>query len=139
MVLGDVPVLLQLFYTSRSFGYDQAVLSGILLDARRCNIRDGITGALICREDLYLQLLEGPAALVDACFERIRADDRHLDIRLIVRRPTETRLFPEWAMHHDPAVSWMWSADEVAAGTVERASAAEAEAVFRRVAQAAAG
>ena len=51
-------------YTSRPFGFDQAMLSGILIDARHANIRDGITGALICRADIYLQWLEGPEAQV---------------------------------------------------------------------------
>ena len=34
-------------YTSRPFGFDQAMLSGILIDARHANIRDGITGELL--------------------------------------------------------------------------------------------
>ena len=33
-------------YTSRPFGFDQSMLSGILMDARHANNRDGITGAL---------------------------------------------------------------------------------------------
>ena len=51
--------LIQIIYMSQPFGYDEAMLAGILLDARRCNKRDGITGALVCRHDIYLQLLEG--------------------------------------------------------------------------------
>ena len=39
-------------YTSRPFGFDTAILHGILSDARRANLRDGITGALICRGDI---------------------------------------------------------------------------------------
>jgi hypothetical protein len=44
----------QIIYASRPFGFDAALLAGILMDARRCNTRDGITGALICRDDLFL-------------------------------------------------------------------------------------
>ena len=40
--------LFRAIYTSRPFGFDEAILSGILMDARRANARDGITGALIC-------------------------------------------------------------------------------------------
>jgi hypothetical protein len=125
---------LQLIYVSRSFGFDSAILSGILLDARRCNVRDGITGSLICREDLYLQLLEGPEAAVDACFARIGKDDRHLNVRLISRRMVEDRLFPQWAMRDDPARSWMWSAEDVANGAADRATADEVIAIFVRIA-----
>jgi hypothetical protein len=59
-------MLLQLVYASRPFGFDAGTLTAILFDARRCNTRDGITGALICRDDLFLQLLEGPEAAVEA-------------------------------------------------------------------------
>jgi len=44
--------LIQIIYSSQPFGFDEAMLSGILLDARRCNTRDGITGALVCRRDI---------------------------------------------------------------------------------------
>lgn len=37
--------LMQLTYASHPFGFDDAMLAGILLDARRCNARDGITSA----------------------------------------------------------------------------------------------
>ena len=54
------------------FGYDGAMLAGILMYARRCNGRDAATGALICRDDLFLQMLEGPEAAVEATDGRIR-------------------------------------------------------------------
>lgn len=126
--------LFQVVYASRPFGYDQAMLNGILADARRWNERDGITGSLICRDDLYLQLLEGPADLVTAAFERIARDDRHLEVRRLLAGPTASRIFPTWAMRHDPARSWMWTRDQVADGVPERASRDEVLAVFQRLA-----
>lgn len=99
--------LLQIIYSSQPFGYDEATLSGILMDARRCNARDGVTGALICRRDLFLQLLEGPEPAVRAAFARIERDDRHLDVVLHAALPVEGRLFGAWAMLHDPAASWL--------------------------------
>lgn len=103
--------LIQLVYSSRPFGYDEATLSGILLDARKGNQRDGITGALICRRDIYLQLLEGPAGAVKAAYDRIRRDDRHLEIHLHLTERVTDRLFADWAMLHDPAQSLIWSPD----------------------------
>ena len=125
--------LVQLTYASRPFGFDEAVLGTILLDARRCNMRDGITGTLIVRQDLFLQLLEGPAKAVDAAYKRISRDDRHINVRQLTRRDVSERLFPDWAMRHDPARSWMWSMDEVADGAVQRASEAEILDVFARL------
>jgi hypothetical protein len=131
--------LLQLTYASRPFGFDGPTLAGILLDARRCNERDGITGALICRDDLFLQLLEGPADAVEATYRRIANDDRHVEVRALTRRTVSdnTRLFPRWSMKDDPAQSWIWSRAEVDAGVPEKATEAEVVALFQRLASAA--
>ncbi|WP_309665735.1 BLUF domain-containing protein [Tabrizicola sp.] len=126
--------MIQLTYASRPFGFDDAMLAGVLMDARRCNTRDGVTGLLICRADLYLQLLEGPEAVVEATYRRIAADDRHMDLALLTRRTVTDRLFPNWAMRDDPARSWLWTKAEVDDGALTRASEAEILAVFERIA-----
>ena len=124
----------QLIYYSQPFGFDNAMLDGILLQARRNNPRDGLTGALIVRGDLYLQLLEGPEAAVMATYARIARDDRHLAVKLLVHETVAERLFPDWSMRDDPAQSWLWSADEVADGALDLASADDLRSVFARVA-----
>lgn len=124
----------QIAYASRPFGFDDLALRNILLVARRNNLRDGITGALVCRADLYLQILEGRRELVEAALLRILRDDRHTDLRVLVDEDVTERLFPDWAMRHDPARSWMWTAAQVAAGAVKRATSWETRDVFKRLA-----
>jgi hypothetical protein len=119
---------------SQPFGYDEAMLAGILLDARRCNKRDGITGALVCRHDIYLQLLEGPAAEVHAAYARIERDDRHAGMAQLVTGPVTERIFGEWEMLHDPAQSWIWSEAEIADGALDRATPDEIKGVFETLA-----
>ncbi|MDN3573119.1 BLUF domain-containing protein [Methylobacterium longum] len=126
--------VVQLIYASRPFGFDQAMLNGILSQSRRCNSRDGITGALICRADVYLQLLEGSAAALDATYARILRDDRHLEIRRLSYHTVTDRLFPGWAMRDDPARSWMWSQSEVANGAIDQATYLQALKIFERLA-----
>ena len=127
--------LMQLVYASRPFGFDMAMLNGILLDARRCNARDDITGALICRADIYLQYLEGPEPATEAAFARISRDDRHLEVTRLVSSPITSRMFPAWAMRDDPARSWMWTPAEIDNGALTRAGAAEILGVFLRIAK----
>jgi Sensors of blue-light using FAD len=127
-------VVTQLIYMSEPFGYDDNILTTILATARRKNARDGITGALICRQDIYLQLIEGDAAAIDALFARILADDRHLAVTLLSRVDVADRLFPTWAMLHDPAHTWLWSAEDVAGGAVREAAPATLQQVFVRAA-----
>jgi hypothetical protein len=127
--------LVQLIYTSHPFGFDDPILYDILIKSRANNKRDGLTGALICRADLYLQLLEGPEDAVNAAFARISSDDRHADIALLVRGAIDQRRFPAWAMRDDPARSWMWTQAQVSSGAVRNASSDEICAVFDRVAR----
>lgn len=130
--LGAVMAMQQLIYASRPFGYDTSILANILAVARVKNAQNDITGALICRPDVYLQLLEGPVGKVERTFERICTDDRHVDMTILVRSRVEDRLFPHWAMKHDPAQSWMWSPADIHNGMMLRASAREVRAVFVR-------
>ena len=126
--------LQRLIYVSQPFGFDAAMLGGILIAARRNNARDGVTGALICRADLYLQLLEGPPAAVAAAYRRIETDDRHCDVEPLLSAATGERLFPGWEMLDDPARSWLWSAADVAHGAVRTAPADAIVGVFERLA-----
>lgn len=126
--------LTQLIYTSQPFGFDEGMLAGILGDARRCNTRDDITGALICRADVYLQLLEGPDAAVDATFARIARDNRHLEVALLSREAAGERMFPGWSMRDDPKHTWLWTQEDVAAGALRDATLPALLSVFARVA-----
>ncbi len=126
--------LTQIIYSSKPFGFDASVLDDILTISRARNSRDDITGTLICRADMYLQLIEGPEAALRATYARITADDRHLDIDLLVSRGVTGRMFPKWAMRDDPARSWMWTQAEVSAGAIKAAAPEEILAVFERLA-----
>jgi Sensors of blue-light using FAD len=120
----------QLIYMSQPFGYDESTLSGILSVARRNNPQYDVTGALICRHDVYLQLLEGATEAVDNLFERISSDDRHLAVTLLNRAEANERLFTDWAMLHDPAHSWLWSPEEVSNGAIADASPVVLQEIF---------
>jgi hypothetical protein len=125
----------QLIYMSEPFGFDDGILNGILSISRRNNARDNITGALVCRRDIYLQLLEGPEDMVESAFGRIVGDDRHLALKRLYSGSVAEHLFPEWAMRDDPAQSWLWTEAEVGAGALTAARPDELHAVFERVAR----
>jgi hypothetical protein len=126
--------LMQLVYTSRPFGFDDLELRNILLVSRHNNERDGITGSLICREDIYLQLLEGPRAAVSSAYTRIARDNRHGEVMLLWAGDVQERLFPQWFMRHDPVQSWMWTPQQVRAGAVAEAPMEDIRSIFVRLA-----
>ena len=120
---GEVKYLLKhLIYSSRPFGFDQSILNGIMITSVNNNKRDQITGALICRSDLYLQYLEGPTESIDETFNKIKNDDRHVEIKVLKEGVHAKRLFPKWAMRDDPVRSWMWSREEVDSGALNSIS-----------------
>ena len=104
------------------------------MDARKNNTRDGITGALICRHDIFLQLLEGPVTEVNASIARIERDDRHVDMKILLSEHVEIRMFGDWAMLHDPAKTVIWSDAEIADNILNRITSAEVKAVFAALA-----
>ena len=77
-------------------------IAALLVQARRNNQRDALTGALIFNGHNFLQLLEGPGDKVDACLAVIRNDPRHSGMVEIRRREIAERAFAEWTMLYDP-------------------------------------
>ncbi len=124
----------QLIYRSQPFGFDRAMLAGILVQARRNNRRDDITGALVCRHDLYIQLIEGPEPAIDALYSRIAADNRHNDVRLALSDTVSERMFPEWEMLDDDMPTMTWTPTQIADGAIEQASPEELLAIFEGIA-----
>ena len=122
----------QLIYCSQPFGLDDFTLGSILTSARHHNERNGVTGSLICRGDLFLQMLEGEAEVVQSTYARILRDPRHVDAKRLYVGEAAERLFAGWSMRQDPMRSWMWSREEVAAGAARRATPEEALGVFQR-------
>jgi hypothetical protein len=130
---GEVKQLMKhLIYSSRPFGFDQNTLNGILVTSIDNNKKGHITGALICRSDLYLQYLEGPTETIDETFDKIKRDDRHVEVKILKEGMNSERLFPRWAMRDDPVRSWMWSREEVDKGALDTIDAEEAFSIFAR-------
>ena len=127
--------LTQIVYSSKPFGFDASVLDDILTISRSRNSKTDITGTLICRADMYLQLIEGPDAAIQATYQRIAMDDRHVEMNLLLSREITERLFPKWAMRDDPARSWMWTQQEISDGAVAAATPQDIMAIFERLAR----
>ena len=74
------------------------VLAEILGASERNNRRDGLTGALMRHGGRFMQAIEGRRADVDRLMDRLRADPRHQNVRLLSDQDVAGRLFPAWPM-----------------------------------------
>lgn len=92
----------QLLYVSAARpGLSEAEVEAILASARSHNAAQGITGLLLCVDEAFLQVLEGPEAKVRALYARIGSDPRHHGVLCLVDEPVRRRDFPNWSMGYD--------------------------------------
>ena len=122
--------LKHIIYASTPFGFSRSDLDHILIKSRYNNDKNDITGALFCRDDLYLQYLEGPEKEIELTFSKITEDDRHTEIYLLKSGMSKRRLFANWAMKDDPVQSWMWTREEIGSGILEKVTETDAMDIF---------
>ena len=77
---------------------DDADIRDIRETAIRNNLRNAITGVLVCGARTFLQVLEGERALVNETVSKILVDPRHNNLRVVSDIDTAERLFPSWSM-----------------------------------------
>lgn len=92
-------MLVRLMYASRAAeSVDQDTLLAILRQSKARNAATGITGALCFSGGIFLQVLEGGRAPVNALYNRIAADARHRDVVLLSYEEIGERRFAGWSM-----------------------------------------
>ncbi len=89
----------QIVYFSTASGrQDGVVTAEILAVSRERNRHENVTGLLIADGNRYLQVVEGSAAVVEATIARIRRDQRHLGMAVLIDRTISERSFAGWSM-----------------------------------------
>jgi hypothetical protein len=94
-------MLVRLLYASRTTSeIDEALVASILERSRKHNLEHGITGILCTASpgDVFLQLLEGGRAAVNALYGSIVRDPRHCDVTLLDYAEISERRFGSWRM-----------------------------------------
>ena len=76
----------------------RAALKDIHEKARRNNMVNGVTGALLFNRSYFAQVLEGDRKAVTETFCRIASDPRHKDPVILDARPITQRRFTDWSL-----------------------------------------
>ncbi len=92
----------QIVYFSTASGRQTAETIAALLavsrDFQRC---EKITGLIVAGGHRYLQVIEGPALMVDALLENMRRDQCHVGLTVLVNRKIAVRSFAGWMAYFD--------------------------------------
>ncbi len=127
--------LKRVIYVSEHNQYSNNSLKDIINSSRENNPGQDITGCLISGSNSFLQLLEGPVSFVDDLYLKIKQDDRHKNISMIIDEKIETRLFSSWSMKLDPFNNVMWSDEELNAGNFLNLTSQSALNIFTRISE----
>ena len=89
-----------LIYTSKATKqiYPQDIHS-ILNSAINFNIQNNICGMLVFKQGHFFQILEGEKNTIWELFEkRIKQDNRHQSVELVMFEKTKKKIFSDWSM-----------------------------------------
>jgi hypothetical protein len=96
-------MLVRLMYCSRATEpCGQDTIAAIVSKSRTNNPSRGITGVLCCSGKIFLQVLEGGRAEVNALYNKIASDSRHSDVMVLCYEEIEERRFAHWSMGQVP-------------------------------------
>ena len=92
-------MLVRLLYASRAIDKNSAdLVTSIMAQARIHNPPQGITGILCYSGDMFIQVLEGGRAAVNALYAHILRDTRHCDAHILQYEEITERRFGGWTM-----------------------------------------
>lgn len=82
-----------------SDGIDEMAIKDILNKARAKNSDKGISGMLLFKGGVFLQLLEGLKDDVRQLYKKIEVDGRHQNLKILIETDiNEKRIFDSWTM-----------------------------------------
>lgn len=91
--------LFQIVYVSAAVAkFTASELLALLAVSRTNNTRDGVSGLLLYHDGNFMQVLEGPEAVVRATYARIERDSRHRGCIILIQQNIAARTFGDWSM-----------------------------------------
>ena len=96
-----MPAMEHVIYASAATGeFGAPQLAELLEKSRTANEHAGLTGMLLhCETDgSFFQVLEGEPEAIDRLLNKLREDNRHSHLTIIIREPIAERDFTNWTM-----------------------------------------
>lgn len=94
---GELERLIYASQATRDYPSLQSI-AGIVEVSDRNNRQNGVTGALVLADGVFLQVLEGAASDIELTLSRLLRDPRHTDLQVLQRHPVGFRQFEGWGL-----------------------------------------
>jgi len=91
-------MICMVYMSSAKLGLTEGEIINIVEDARINNEKIGVTGLLLFSKGNFMQLLEGVEPVIDTLYDKIRIDNRHADVKVLLKEPIAHRNFGDWTM-----------------------------------------
>ena len=125
--------LKRVVYVSEKTDVSDTTLKDIIASSKKNNLEEDITGCLVSGSNSFLQLLEGPAELINTLYSKISRDNRHKNITTLCDEKIDKRLFLSWSMKLAPFENMEWSNQDFNSGNFLEITREEALNVFIRL------
>lgn len=99
--IADTVVYQMIYFSTTATPLDAVQIRDLLTRSKANNARDGITGLLVYHDRLFFQIIEGDRDKVEACYNRIKKDQRHRKLFLMSEGDVEQRAFDGWKMAYE--------------------------------------
>lgn len=91
--------LIQIVYVSFSVkDLTENDLEELLVDIRKRNKVQKVTGLLLYNDGTFIQLIEGKTGIIQNLYEKIKNHRRHSNVVLLLDESIKKRAFPDWTM-----------------------------------------
>jgi len=91
--------MLQVSYVSRSSEpMSSEQLLALLLQCRKNNAENAVTGMLLYKDGTFLQVIEGEDEVIDQLVDLILDDPRHAQVQILSRKSISSREYADWSM-----------------------------------------
>ena len=125
--------LKRVVYVSEKTFVSATGLKGIIASSKKNNLEEDVTGCLLSGSNSFLQLLEGPAELINTLYSKISRDNRHKNVTTLCDEKIDERLFLSWSMKLAPFENLEWSNEGFNSGNFLNITSEEALNVFVRL------
>ena len=88
-----------ILYKSKAHAsFSMEAIHRMLIDAKRFNKKNNITGCILYHDKQFIQLIEGDKKVIESLYATIKEDKRHFEVQTLLNKASKQSLWNDWSM-----------------------------------------